>query len=386
MDCNVAIVGAGLVGASLAAALGRAGLAVALVEPAPPSAPGAGWDSRIYAISPAACDFLGTLGVWDALDARRVQPVARMAIFGDAADARLELSAYEAGIASLAYIVESGRLAHALWERLDGIAALRRVAPARCADLAIDARGATLALEGGETLRAELVVGADGAQSWVRRAAGLAARAASYGQLGVVANFATGKPHDGTAFQWFRPDGVLAWLPLPGNRMSIVWSTADAHGRTLTGLAAAELSRRVGEAGRMRLGELELITPPRAFALQRMTAESMIAPRVALVGDAAHVVHPLAGQGVNLGFGDAQALARALIGREPFRDCGDRTVLRRYERSRAEAILAMGSVTDALARLFALPGAAAARARNLGLNLTDRSALVKNLLVARAAG
>lgn len=386
MDCNVAIVGAGLVGASLAAALGRAGLEIVLIEPAPPPAPGVDWDSRIYAISPAARDFLGALGVWDALDARRIQPVARMAIFGDAADARLELSAYEAGIGALAYIVESGRLAHALWESLGGIAGVRRVAPARCADLAIDARGAMLALEGGESVRADLVVGADGAQSWVRRAAGLAARAASYGQLGVVANFATGKPHDDTAFQWFRPDGVLAWLPLPGNRMSMVWSTADAHGRTLTGLAAAELSRRVGEAGRMMLGELELLTPPRAFALQRMTAESMIAARVALVGDAAHVVHPLAGQGVNLGFGDAQALAQALIGREPFRDCGDRTVLRRYERSRAEAILAMRSVTDGLARLFALPGAAAARARNLGLNLTDRSALLKNLLVARAAG
>jgi 2-polyprenyl-6-methoxyphenol hydroxylase-like FAD-dependent oxidoreductase len=117
-----------------------------------------------------------------------------------------------------------------------------------------------------------------------------------------------------------------------------------------------------------------------------MTTESMIAPRVALVGDAAHVVHPLAGQGVNLGFGDAAALAQTLARREPFRSCGDRTVLRRYERSRAEAILAVRSVTDGLAKLFALPGSAAARARNVGLNLTDRSALVKNLLIAHAIG
>jgi len=384
VDCHVAIVGAGLVGASLAAALGRAGLEVVLVEPAPPAAPAAQWDARIYAISPAARDFLGALGVWDALDAARIQPVARMAIFGDAAGSRLEFSAYEAGIGALAHIAESARLAHALWDALGRTPGVRRLAPARCADLAVDARGATLALEGGATVRTELVVGADGAQSWVRRAAGLTARATSYGELGVVANFAAAAPHGATACQWFRPDGVLAWLPLPGNRMSMVWSTADAHARELLELPADRLCRRVGEAGRAALGGLELVTPARGFPLQRLTAESMIAPRVALVGDAAHVVHPLAGQGVNLGFGDAQALARALEGREPFRDCGDRAVLRRYERSRAEAILALRSVTDGLARLFAAPGAAAARARNLGLSLTDRSALVKNLLVARA--
>jgi len=390
VDCNVAIVGAGLVGASLAAALGRAGLEVALVEPSPPAPPGDDWDARIYAISPASRAFLDELGVWASLDARRVQPVGRMAIFGDAPGSRLEFSAYDAGVATLAFIVESGRLAHALWERLARLENVRRIAPARCARLDVDASGATLALEGngtdGRTVRAELVVGADGAQSWVRQAAGVVTRTAGYGQLGVVANFATAASHDATAFQWFREDGVLAYLPLPGNRMSMVWSIAEVHGRSLAGLPAAEFCRRVGEAGRAVLGDLELITPAQAFPLQRMTAESLIAPRVALVGDAAHVVHPLAGQGVNLGFGDAAALAQTLARREPFRSCGDRTVLRRYERARAEAILAVRSVTDGLAKLFALPGPAAARVRNSGLNLTDRSALVKNLLIAHAIG
>ncbi len=386
MDCNVAIVGAGLVGASLAAALGRAGLEVALVEHAPPAPPGEDWDSRIYAMSPASHEFLHELGIWDAFDARRVQPVARMAIFGDAPGSRVEFSAYDAGVATLAFIVEGGRLAYALWERVARLENVRRVAPARCERLEVGGRAATLALEGGEAIRAELVVGADGAQSWVRQTSGLTARAASYGQLGVVANFAPVRSHDATAFQWFRADGVLAYLPLPGNRMSMVWSTSEDHGRDLAGLSSGELCRRVADAGRGILGDLELIAPAQTFPLQRMTTESMIAPRVALVGDAAHVVHPLAGQGVNLGFGDAQRLAQTLARREPFRDCGDRTVLRRYERSRAEAILAMRTVTDGLAKLFALPGAAAARVRNLGLNLTDRSALVKNLLIARAIG
>jgi ubiquinone biosynthesis UbiH/UbiF/VisC/COQ6 family hydroxylase len=383
---DVAVVGAGLVGASLAAALGRAGLAVALVEPSPPIAPGDDWDSRIYSISPASADFLASCGAWDALDPRRVQRISRMEIFGDQPGATLEFSAYDAGVPTLAFVVESGRLAHALWTAIGRLADVRRFAPARCERLELDARAAALTLAGGERLHAALVVGADGAQSWVRRAAGLTARAAGYGQVGVVANCGTAKPHDGTAFQWFREDGVLAYLPLPGNRISIVWSTAEAHGRELLTLTPGALCHRVADAGRRVLGDLTLITPPQAFPLQRLAAESMIARRVVLIGDAAHVVHPLAGQGVNLGFGDARVLAETLASREPFRDCGDRVLARRFERSRAEAILAMRTVTDGLARLFDLPGTVAARVRNRGLSLTDRLAPVKNLLVRHAIG
>lgn len=383
---DVAIVGAGLVGASLAAALARGGLGVALVEPAPPNAPGEAWDSRIYAISPASSDFLASVGAWETLDPERVQAVARMEIFGDAPGAALEFSAYHAGVATLAFIVESGRIAHALWQVVARLASVRSFAPAHCERLEVDAGAATLTLAGGERLCAALVVGADGAQSWVRRAAGLTARASSYRQLGVVANCATARAHDGTAFQWFRADGVLAYLPLPGNRISIVWSTSEPHGRELLGLEPGAFVRRVADAGQGVLGELTLVTPPQAFPLQSLAAESMIGPRVALVGDAAHVVHPLAGQGVNLGFADARVLAETLVAREPFRDCGDRVLLRRFERARAEAVLAMRTVTDGLARLFDLRGAPAARLRNAGLRLTDRLAPVKNLLVRHAIG
>jgi ubiquinone biosynthesis UbiH/UbiF/VisC/COQ6 family hydroxylase len=383
---DVAIVGAGLVGASLAAALGRAGLAVALVEPAPPGALAEGWDSRIYAISPASRDFLAAVGAWDALDQSRVQAVSRMAIFGDGPGAALEFAAYDAGIPTLAFIVESGRLAAALWQAVGRLPGVRRFAPAQCDRLEVEPHAATLTLAGGERLSAALVVGADGANSWVRRAAGLSARAASYRQLAVVANLATTKPPDGTAFQWFREDGVLAWLPLPGNLISIVWSTSDGHGRELLELAPEAFVRRVTAAGAGELGELTLITPPQAFPLQSLAAESMIGRRVALVGDAAHVVHPLAGQGVNLGFGDARVLAGTLAAREPFRDCGDRVLARRFERARAESVLAMRTVTDGLAKLFGLAGAPAARMRNAGLSLTDRLAPVKNLLVRHAIG
>jgi ubiquinone biosynthesis UbiH/UbiF/VisC/COQ6 family hydroxylase len=207
----------------------------------------------------------------------------------------------------------------------------------------------------------------------------------NYGQLGVVANFAIARPHQGTAFQWFRRDGVLAYLPLAGDRMSMVWSTPEGHGRELAALEPAELCRRVAAAGSGALGDLDLVTPPKAFPLQRLTAESMIAPRLALVGDAAHVVHPLAGQGVNLGFGDARVLAEVLRNRGAA-DPGDRVLLRRYERARAEAILAMRTVTHGLVGLFGLPGEIPSRFRNLGLNLTDRLPVIKNLLVRNAVG
>jgi ubiquinone biosynthesis UbiH/UbiF/VisC/COQ6 family hydroxylase len=381
---DIVIVGAGLVGASLAAALRDSGLSIAVVEPAPPSTPSEEWDSRIYAISPASRDFLAAVVAWQRLDPERVQAVARMEIFGDEPGARLGFSAYETGVAALAHIVESGRLQHAFWQSLR-VGEVRLFAPAQCASLDIAERTASLSLADGTTLAARLIVGADGAQSWVRRSARLAARAQSYGQLGVVANFAIARPHQGTAFQWFRGDGVLAYLPLPGDRMSMVWSTPESHGRELLALNPAELCQRVAAAGHGVLGDLELVTPAKAFPLQLLTAESMIAPRVALVGDAAHVVHPLAGQGVNLGFGDARALAEVLRDRRAA-DPGDRMLLRRYERSRAEAILAMRTVTHGLVGLFGQTGAIPSRLRNLGLNLTHHVPVIKNLLVRHAVG
>jgi 2-octaprenylphenol hydroxylase len=383
---DVAVVGGGLVGTSVAVAAARGGLSVALIEPSPPAAPSEEWDSRIYTFSPASRDFLSSLAVWQAVDSGRIQSVERMEVFGDQPGARLEFSAYQAGIATLADVAEASRVVRALWDTAVSLAQVEVFAPARCTALAVAERGAVLELAGGETLRASLVVGADGAHSWVRRMAGLTARVSSYAQLGVVANFATARPHDATAFQWFRADGVLAYLPLPGDRISMVWSTGEDHGRELLHDSAATLARKVADAGRMVLGELTLENSPQAFPLQRLTAERTVAPRVALVGDAAHVVHPLAGQGVNLGLGDARALADVLTNREPFRDCGDFALLRRYERSRAETILAMRAVTDGLATLFSLPGAAAAQIRNLGLNLTDRIAVLKNLLVRNAIG
>jgi ubiquinone biosynthesis UbiH/UbiF/VisC/COQ6 family hydroxylase len=386
MSPDVAVVGAGLVGASFAAALAGTPLAIAIVEREAPREDGHAWDQRVYAISPASARFLDALGVWSALDAQRVQPVRAMAIFGDGG-ARLSFSAYDAGVPALATIVESRALQRALRQRLASQSNVTLHCPARGVALAAAGEGWQLTLDDGLVLAPGLLVGADGTRSWVREAAGIATRVTEYGQRGVVANFACERPHEGTAFQWFRrEDGVLAYLPLPGDRVSIVWSTPDAHADELLALPAVALAERVAAAGGNVLGRLELITPPAAFPLALMAARRVAVPGLALLGDAAHAVHPLAGQGVNLGFGDARALADLVRGREVFRAPGDAALMRRYERARSEDILAMRTVTHGLQRLFSLRGRLPAAIRNLGLTLTDDFAVVKNLLVRQALG
>ena len=199
-----------------------------------------------------------------------------------------------------------------------------------------------------------------------------------------MANFATRQPHDGKAFQWFRRDGVLALLPLPGERTSMVWSAADAHARDLLAASPESLCETVTRASEGALGTLELITQAAGFPLKHQRVERLVEPRAVLIGDAAHNVHPLAGQGVNLGLRDARELAQVLGRRGPQPDCGDYGLLRRYERARKEDILALDLTTDGLEKLFSAPAVWLAGLRNLGLGWVDAQPLVKNALVRRA--
>ena len=386
MDLDIVIVGAGLVGASFALALRGAGLKLALVEAQAPAKDAENWDSRIYAISPGSAAFLEGLGAWKRLDRDRLCAVHEMHIRGDAAKAQLRFSAYEAGAAELATILESRHLQSVLRQGLEHQHGLEIICPDQCVALQLREEAADLTLASGRTLHAKLVVAADGMHSWARQAAGITTTQKAYGQMGVVANFSCARPHNNTAFQWFRGDGVLAYLPLPGERISIVWSTPDAHAAELLALSPDVFSARVAEAGEDALGELRLLSAALRFPLAHMRAARLVAPRIALIGDAGHVLHPLAGQGVNLGFGDARDLAGVLLQRELFRDPGEIRLLRRYERARAEDILALALVTDGLQRLFAAPGAAVAKLRNAGLNLTNALPVVKNLLIRRALG
>jgi len=385
LNFDVAVVGGGLVGAALVRALPGASVALVAQERRALAAPAPEFDSRIYAISPGNASFLADIGAWEAMPAARVTPVHAMRVHGDDGESLVEFDAVEAGVEALAWIVEDGLLQDALWGGLERQRGLELFAPAECAHLELGRGQALLELADGRALHASLVVGADGARSAVRAQAGIAAEERAYGQTAVVANFACARPHRNVALQWFqgaaRGGAVLALLPLPGEHVSMVWSTADAEARRLLALQPAALARELGQASHDTLGELALVTPARGFALRRVTARRLVAPRVALIGDAGHVLHPLAGQGANLGFQDARELARVLGAREPFRDPGELRLLRRFERARAEAILAMRATVHGLFLLFDAKGGLASRVRNAGLNLTDRVPVIKNMLM-----
>jgi 2-octaprenylphenol hydroxylase len=385
---DVAIVGAGLVGLALATALARAGLSVAIVDRtgvvAADAAQDATWDARVYAVSPGSAEFLHGLGVWQRIPAERMAPIETMEIFGDD-HGLVRFDAYELGERSLAWIVENRELNAALVATVRADASIDVLAP--CVPESIAWRGdcAEVRLAAGRALTARLVVGADGVHSWARREAGMLHEPRSYGQTGVVANFATELAHRGRAFQWFLgKQGVLAWLPLPGRRMSIVWSAPDALAAELLALEPSVLAARVAAAGGQTLGSLEMIAARAGFPLTFLKLPSVMSHRFALVGDAAHGVHPLAGQGVNLGFGDVGALAAVLAGRGAVGDAGAPILLERYAQRRAAPVLAMQTVTDGLVRLFGMSSPLAQMLRNRGMLAVDAVRPLKRLLAQPA--
>jgi ubiquinone biosynthesis UbiH/UbiF/VisC/COQ6 family hydroxylase len=387
MNSDAIVVGAGVAGMACALGLAQSGLRVALVGPRlVPDAPtqDAPFDTRIYAVAPATAALLGRLAVWPRLSAARMTAVERMRVFGDRGD-ELAFDAYGAAVERLATIVEEAELA--------------RVLDAACAyqpgivrheagfeRLTAAASGVTAHLADGTALEAALLVGADGAQSAVRAAIGSNARVTDYRQAGVVCNFRAARPHLGTAWQWFTDEGVVALLPLPGDHVSLVWSAPSALAAELMALAPQALAARVAARTGGVLGELAPAGRAASFPLKLVVVDRLIGPAVALVGDAAHVVHPLAGQGLNLGLQDVAALLEVVQAREPIRAIGDAVLLRRYERSRAEPIALMRAATDGLARLFAADDPLARLARNAGLAAVNRLSPLKSLLIRQALG
>ena len=392
-DCDVLIVGAGLPGLALALALRGSGLAVALVDRKRPTVESASdvdrddaWDSRVYAISPGNARFLDSIGVWPRMDVERLGPVETMRIFGDRQGAQIDFSAFDSGLRALAWIVEQQELMSAT---LDAWAngpteTLWCESPPLSLDRERDRQRLTLA--DGTQLTAKLVVGADGLQSWTRQRSGILDVPEPYGHTAVVANFSMTGRHHGRAWQWFQPDGgVLAWLPLAGQRMSIVWSVPSATADDLLAQDDAHFVDAVEAAGTSAsnaVGKLTLLTARTGFALSKMRLSGPIGERLALIGDAAHGIHPLAGQGLNLGYGDVQALARALNERMPISDPGDRLLLSRYATGRAFPSFAMSLVTDGLWHLFRAP--LAAGLRNRGMGVFNRLPVLKAALMQPA--
>jgi 2-octaprenylphenol hydroxylase len=382
VNFDLIVVGAGPVGLAVAAA--ARGLSVALVanaRRAPAPVPGA-LDARVYTLSPGNVSFLRELRAWQAVPTERVTPVHAMRVFGDRG-AEINFDAYRAGVPELAWTMEDAVLQDALWGAVDARENMVVLAPAECAELIFDSKKILLKLRDGRELSGSLVVGADGASSFVREQAGIPVKTSEYGQAAVIANLECEKPHANTAYQWFQGGPVLALLPLPGRRVSMIWSLPQDAKELL--LEPDALCRAVESATAGALGAVSVVTPPRSYPLRRLSAARMAGGRVALAGDAAHVIHPLAGQGLNLGLQDARELTAALAGRGP-RDAGDARLLRRYERSRAEPILAMDLMVDGLFRLFGAESEPLSRLRNAGLNLSGRLPVLKNILIRHAMG
>ena len=387
MKFDIIVIGGGLVGASLLAALKESGLSIALIEShqTAPLPQDSSWDSRVYAISPGSAAFLQKHGIWSLLAAERIAPVYDMAVYGDDNTAHIDFSAYEMGCSELAFIAENRQLQSAVWQVLQSCGdAIQVLCPAKCKALTWQESCVEVELEDGRLLEAALVVGADGVNSWVRNQADIEVDRHAYHQLGVVANFSTELSHHHVAYQWFRRDGVLALLPLPEKRVSMVWSTTEIQAERLKQLSPEELCREVQEASSFTLGTMQLITPPVGFPLNFVHVKQLVKPRLVLIGDAAHGIHPLAGQGVNLGLRDARELAAVLMDRGLRTDCGDWQLLRRYELARKEDILALEVVTDGLQKLFNNANPTLARLRNLGLEMTNRLPLIKNQLMRHA--
>ncbi|CAN5874633.1 UbiH/UbiF family hydroxylase [soil metagenome] len=392
---DVCIVGNGAVGKAAALGFSQAGLRVDLLSSAavagPVTLPAAGsWDVRVFALNHVAHDLLVSLKVWDALELSRVQAVSAMQVMDgrDGADGALAFDAYGAHIEELAWIVEDRNLNQALDTALKFAQNVRQIS-GRASSFAVTDSAASVVLENGDELNASLVVGADGAQSWVRGQCDIGIDYRSYGQRGVVTNFSCEKPHHGLAQQWFVEDlGIVALLPLPGQCVSLVWSAPDLLADQLMREPLSALADRLALYCADTLGALTPLQPEdiKAFPLQLLRPHAMIAPRVALVGDAAHAVHPLAGHGMNLGFGDVTDLLASVSGREAHRDCGAPRVLRRYSRARREEVVLMLMTTDGLARLFGSDLAPLRMARNLGMNLLNRLPVLKRTLIRHAMG
>lgn len=395
---DLIIVGAGIAGKATSLRLAQLGLKILHIAPSFETEFVGNdtqiWDSRIYALSSSTKQLLEKIHVWDALDPDRIQVVSDMRIYGDSGVAgdELHFSAYSATVPQLAWIVESGHIEKTLDQACKFQGLIQRVTD-KLLDFKASSECVTVTTESGQTYTAKLLLAADGARSLIREKLQIETAINAYEQIAIVANFEAEKHHQGTACQWFLPGGeILALLPLPNKKLSMVWSARVEHAEQLKKLSADELCAKVAQAagGQVveKTGALKMLTVQQGFPLRRMRAKRVIAPndcpRIILIGDAAHVMHPLAGQGLNLGLRDVASLGDILESREAFREIDNPVILRRYERARSGDTDILLFVTDQLQKLFASETSRLKELRNIGIRWCNRSHFLKRQLIKKA--
>ncbi|MDP3088253.1 MAG: FAD-dependent oxidoreductase [Methylotenera sp.] len=391
---DVAIVGAGLVGLSAAVALHQSGYSVALIDSSNPAKNNCAtdevhetWDARIYAISPKNAYWLQSLGVWQDLNTSRIVEMHAMEIFADENLLPLTLSADDANADNLGYIVESSALMQVLLKRVESLG-IKTYFDSPCDSVIATPSKATLRLTNKITVESSLLLAADGNQSWVRRQLNFHIQKKSYNQTAIVANFKVEKSHENVARQWFSQDAegsnnILAWLPLPDHTISIVWSVSTKSADLLLKLTDIEFTNQVMSAGGAALGDLKLISPILRFPLSLQKTSAVVQDCVVLVGDAAHQVHPMAGQGVNLGFRDVLDLVNVVKEKNKYQALNDISLLKHYTRLRKADFLNMLLLTDGLFQLFGSRTKGIKNVRNWGFSATKRMG-IKKILVSNA--
>jgi ubiquinone biosynthesis UbiH/UbiF/VisC/COQ6 family hydroxylase len=384
---DIIVVGAGLVGLSAAIAFEKQGKSVVLIDAKPlVNQKIQAWDSRIYAISPDTEAWLKTLGVLQHVDAARANQIDAMHLWHEAEE--LVLNSSDAHLPKLGVIMENQNLMHAMWQEVHA-SAITVVANEACEQLSYNSQNAELSLQSGGMIStqvsAKLVVGADGINSWVRSQANIACQQKDFNQTAIVANFRTEKPHRNVAMQWFAPHETLALLPLVGQNVSLVWSVPTERSNTLLKLSGDDLTQELEIHSKHLLGDLSLFGDVFSFKLSQQTALETTAERIAIVGDAAHQVHPMAGQGVNLGFRDVMELTDLATKLHAMQDLGDEAFLRKYARARKADTLAMNTLTSGLDTLFASDNRLLKHFTNWGLRQLNRQVSVKKLLIQQAA-
>ncbi|EPL60053.1 2-octaprenyl-3-methyl-6-methoxy-1,4-benzoquinol hydroxylase [Stutzerimonas stutzeri B1SMN1] len=395
MQADLIIVGAGMVGSTLALTLEGSGLDILVLDASPLEAadfdPQGGFEPRVSALSAASQRIFERLGAWPGMSARRVSPYTDMHVWDGSGTGQIHFSAETVHAEVLGHIVENRVVQDALLETMQRRGGQRLLGAARLERLERTPQGWQLTLDDGRQLNAPLLVAADGANSAVRRLAGCETREWDYLHQAIVASVRCSEPHQRTAWQRFTDDGPLAFLPLERDRdqhwCSIVWSVTELEARRLMALEDAAFRAALGRAFERRLGEVEEVDPRLCIPLRQRHAKRYVQPGLALIGDAAHTIHPLAGQGVNLGLLDAAVLAEVI---EAAMARGERPedirVLSRFERRRMPHNLAMMAAMEGFERLFQADPLPLRWLRNTGLKAVQALPEAKALFVRQALG